>query len=222
MSFNFNNQHLETDGPEVRFDTVVSKDQSSHYSSAFKFIVLPPWVEDAITRSNKSRDIVVDASELSSILCMSDVQNYMENDYWVKDILWYNKNPDLYLNGVIKHYSFGYITQIEYKPITNSSNRDSHLIEKALYNHFLDSDMISDNLNSYYVTIKPYCDNIIAVRLHKAAPDENVYEKRATAMADWISLARKFVSFESIAQEGVIRSYLSLRDQYLNSVNSRN
>lgn len=222
MSFNFNNQHLETDGSRVRFDTVVSKDQSSHYSSAFKFIVLPPWVEDAIARNNKSRDIVIDASELSSILCMSDVQNYMENDYWIKNILWNNKNPVLYLDGVIKHYSFGSITQTEYKPNPNSFSEDRHLIEKSLYNHFLDSDMISDNLNSYYVTIKPYCDNIIAVRLHKVSPDENVYEKRATAMADWISLARKFVSFESIAQEGVIKSYLSLREQYLNSVNSRN
>lgn len=215
MSFNFETIK-EKDDHIPHFDNVESKDQSADYSTAFKFIVLPPWVEDAVTRNNKSREIVINSSELSNILCMSDVENYIENDYWMKDILWYNKENDLHLNGVITHFAFGYLPPVEYRP-NHSFNADRHLIKTVMYNHFLDPDMVSDNLNSYYVTIKPYCDNIVAVRLHKASPDENVYEKRATAMADWISLARKFVSFESIAKAGVVTAYLSNYAQQLDS-----
>lgn len=219
MSFNFNTEK-EMVEPEITIDSDISKDQTADYATYFKFIVLPHWVEEAIARNNAPREICIDGSKLSSILSLSDVQNYMDNDYLMKSFLWHNSSPQMYLINVINYTVFDKHPGIREYTIKENYDNSIANLKNALFNYYLDQDMVSDNLNSYYVTLKPYCDNIIAVRLHKASPDENVYEKRATALADWISLARKYVSFDSIARAGVIKSYLNHYAQYLDSVSN--
>lgn len=183
---------------------------ATDYQERFKFIILPPWIEDAIAKSTKQRSICTDPEELSSILSRVDVQNYIRLSS--SDVIAKTCFPKEYI-----HYLPLFNSNLVTKYVSGST--DEEIIERFLFNYFLDSEYVTDSLDSFYITIRPYFDNVIAIRLHRATAEDNVYKLQSEAFYDWITLARKYVSFESIAKSGILELYLKQHGKYLKSVN---
>lgn len=206
---------------------------STDYSERFRYIVLPPWVENAISKSNKDRSICTDAAELSSILSRADVENYFRtSENWLISGLIYvgegfEEVPANYFNNhaIITDRKDRFMNTLSRVKTSNYLDEDRGdrfgypSFENLMFNYFLDSDKAAVSKDSVYITIRPYFDNIIAIRIHIAGPDENVYQKQSEAYSDWISMARKYVTFESIASSGIIETYLESHKKFLKSTN---
>jgi hypothetical protein len=197
------------------------------YQNRFKFVLLPPWVQDAVTTANKGPETMVDPIALRDILSRADVENYILlntssymalKDFPLADLLHrcLHGGPSI----------FNYLDSHDVSTIGNvfSSYNQHALPEKFgtdvnafLFNYFADSEMVSESLESYYITITPLYNDVVAIRINRADATENVIEKQVQALRDWIIIAGDYVEFNTIANSIVFPEYLNWTKKLLNT-----
>lgn len=195
--------------------------ETDDYKKRFKFVLLPQWVQDAVTKANKNPRDMIDLNSLSNILSRSDVESYYLlnqfatvalSDFTFSEIIFSCFSSDD--TSVFKWGSEG-LTNPDFLPSIDVKPG----LKQFLYTYFGNIDLVTDSPDSYYISITPLYNDVMAIRIHRADATENVIEKQVQALKDWIGIAGKYVSFKSITTSGILKDYLSLLKKQLSASN---